>query len=114
MKSATRWSRSAEGLLLRAWTLTTVLCPLQVLADALHRHGAFGDRTRHPFHRARAEVAGSKYSRSAPLQQKPLALQRPTGQALAILENGSTGLDETVLVGANFAGQPSGMRHGAD
>src|SRR5208282_5436416 len=36
--------------------LNTVLCPLQVLADALHRYGAFGDRTRHRFHRVRAEV----------------------------------------------------------
>ena len=58
--SKSRLRRLGQPTGLRAWTLTTVLCPLQVLADALHRHGAFGDRARHSFHRARPDVAGSK------------------------------------------------------
>jgi hypothetical protein len=57
-----------------------------VLVDEPHRHGALADRRGDPPHRAAADVADREDPRTGGLEEERLALQRPPGAAVAVLD----------------------------
>jgi len=84
---------------------------LQVLVNLWDGHRSFSHGGRHPLHRPRVDVPGREHAGQARFQRKRYRLARfgpvLTGQVAA-------GQDEPVPVARDIAGQPVGVRGGAD
>ena len=84
---------------------------LQVLVNLRDGYRSFSYSGRHPLHRPRVHVADREHTGQAGFQRKRYRLARfspvRTGQVAA-------GQDEPVPVARDIAGQPVGVRGGAD
>ena len=72
---------------------------------------SLSDSGRHPFHRPRLHVAGREHAGQAGFQRKRYWLAR---FSTVLAGQVAAGQDEPVPVARNIAGQPVGVRGGAD
>src|SRR5204862_2821048 len=79
----------------------------------LHAHRALAHRRRHALDAARSRIADREDARPARLQQLGSAGERPSCRLELIRMEGSSGLDEVLVVERHASLDPGGVRVGA-
>src|SRR6202040_4255157 len=86
----------------------------QVLMDELHRHRSLADSRSHPLHRTMPHITNGKETGDIGLEQKRIAVERPSLRPLPVMHKIRTSQNESAFVALHHTSQPIGSRQCSD